>query len=156
MKPMPVFLEAAADVVGREIDLDAKGGQHVGRAGARRQRTIAVLGNRHTAAGDDEGGAGRDIHGAGAVAAGTDHVDSAGRCVDPQHLGAHHLNRAGDLVHGLAAHAQRHQQAAHLRRRGFARHHAVEGRRGFLTREGGAGRDLGNDCPEIVHRMLSE
>ena len=45
-----------------------------------------------------------------AVAAGADDVDGTGRCFDPHHARAHHLGSAGDLVHRLAAHAQRHQE----------------------------------------------
>ena len=73
-----------------------------------------------------------------------------GRRLHAQHLGAHGGDRAGDLVDGFAAHAQRHQQAAHLRGRRFARHHAVEGAGGFLAREACAGRDLGDERFEIV------
>ena len=49
--------------------------------------------------------------------------------VDRQRLGAHGARGAGDLGDGLAAHAQRHEEAAHLRRRRVARHHRVEGAR---------------------------
>ena len=41
----------------------------------RGQRAVAVLGDRHAGARDDERGAGRDVEGAGGVAAGADHVD---------------------------------------------------------------------------------
>ena len=36
------------------IDIDAERGQHVGRARFRRKRAVAVLGDRHAAAGDDQ------------------------------------------------------------------------------------------------------
>ena len=75
---------------------------------------------------------------------------SGGRC-HPQHLGAHRRDRAGDLLDGLAANPQRHQKPAHLRGRGLARHQAVEGGRGFLARQRGAGRDFANDRFEIFH-----
>ena len=135
---------------GVEIDLDAERAEHVGRAGLRRQRAVAVLGDRHAGARDDEGRAGRDVEGAGGIAAGADHVDRVRRRRHAQHLGAHGGDRAGDLVDGLAAHAQRHQQAAHLRGRRFARHHAVEGGGRLLARQRGAGRDLGDERLEIV------
>ena len=81
-------------------------------------------------------------------------IASGGR-LDAQHLGAHGGDRAGDLVDGLAAHPQRHQEAAHLRRRRFARHHAVEGVRGFVAREHGAGRDLGDERLELVGHAIA-
>ena len=39
------FLDAAADLLGPQIDLHAERGQHVGGARARRQRAVAVLGD---------------------------------------------------------------------------------------------------------------
>ena len=141
--------DAMADLLGVEIDIDAKRRQHVGRAGARRQRAVAVLGDRHAGAGDDKRGAGRNVERAGGVAAGADHVDGVGRRLDAQHLRAHRGDGAGDLVDGLAAHAQRHQERAHLRRRRFARHHLFERGGGFLAAERGAGRDLADERPEL-------
>ena len=49
-----------------------------------------------------------------------------GGAVDGERLGAHGARGAGDLGDGLAAHAQRHEEPAHLRRRRVARHHRVE------------------------------
>ena len=109
------------------VDVDAERRQHVGRARFRREIAVAVLGHRHAAAGDDERRRGRDVEGAGAVAAGADGVDGARRRLDRQRLGAHGARGAGDLLDRLAAHAQRHQERAHLRRRRVARHHRVEG-----------------------------
>ena len=71
--------DAAADMIGRDVDLDAQRGQYVGGSRARRQRAVAVLGHWHAAACHDERGAGRDIDRAGAVAAGADHVDGIRR-----------------------------------------------------------------------------
>ena len=155
MKPMPASATQRPTCSGVRSILTPSDGQHVGGARARRQRAVAVLGDRHAGARDDEGGAGRDVDRAGAVAAGADDVDGVGGRVDPQHLGAHRRDRAGDLVDGLAAHAQRHQQAAHLRGRGLAGHHAVEGGCRLLTRQRGAGRDFSDNRFEVVHRVLS-
>src|ERR1700738_3000870 len=74
---------------------------------------------------------------------------------DGEHLRAHGANRAGDLVHGFAAHPQRHQQSAHLRGRGFARHHAVEGGCRLVARQCRAGGDFSDDRFEILHQLLS-
>ena len=141
--------DAAADVIGGNIDAHAERGEHVGGAGARREGAVAVLRHRHAAARDDQGRAGRDVVGAGGVAAGADHVDRVRRRLDAQHLRAHRGDGAGDLVDRLAAHAQRHQEAAHLRRGGFARHHEVERGGGLLAGQYRAGRDLSDERPEL-------
>ena len=85
--------------------------QHIGCARLRRQGAVAMLGDRHAGARDDESRAGRNVERAGGVAAGADHVDGVGRRLHAQHLGAHGGDRAGDLVDGFAAHAQRHQES---------------------------------------------
>ena len=114
------FGDAARDCLGSEIDFDAERTENVGGAGTRRQRAVAMLGDRHAGAGDNEGGAGGDIKRARGVAAGADHIDGVRRRCDAQHLGTHDGNGAGNLVNGFAAHAHTHQQRAHLRRRGVA------------------------------------
>ena len=145
--------DAVPDLLGRQVDIDAQRRQYVGGAGLRRQRAIAVLGDRHARAGDNKRRAGRNVERAGGVAAGADHVDGVRRRVDPQHLGAHRGDRAGDFIDRLAAHAQRHQKRAHLRRRRFARHHLLESGSGFLAAERGAGCDLPDQSPELYgHR----
>ncbi len=84
------------------------------------------------------------------IVAGADDIDGVGWRVHPQHFGAHGGNRAGDFLDRLAAHAQRHQQAAHLRGRRFARHHLLEGARRFFAGQRGAGRDFADERPECV------
>ena len=114
------FLDAAADLLRRQIDLHAKRRQHVGRARFRRQSAVAVLGDPEPGTGCDEGGTGRDIIGARGITAGPHDVDRIGGRLDLRHLLAHDLDGAGDLIHRFAAHSQRHQEAAYLRGRGFA------------------------------------
>jgi hypothetical protein len=128
------FADAARDLVRRQIDPDAECGQHIGRARARGQRTIAMLGDRNAGAGDDKRGARRDIERARSVAAGADDIDGIGRRAHAQHFRAHGRDRAGDLLDRLAAHAQRHEEAAHLRGSSFARHHLLEGAGRLLAR----------------------
>ena len=136
--------DAAADLLGRQVDLDAECHQHVGRARRRGQRAVAMLGDRHAGGGDDEGRGGRNVDAVRIVAAGTDDVDGAGRRHDAQHLVAHGGDGAGNLVDRLAAHAQRHQEAADLPRRRVARHDDVEGVARFLEGKRGARRHLGD------------
>jgi hypothetical protein len=95
-----------------------------------------MLGDRHAGTGDDEGRQRRDVVGAAGIAAGADDVDGIGRRFDRQHLGAHRGDGADDLVDGFAADAQRHQEAADLRRRRLAGHQDVEGLAGLLTVRG--------------------
>ena len=70
---------------------------------------------------------------------------ASGGAVDAQHLRAHRGDGAGDLVDGLAAHAQRHQERAHLRGRRFAGHHLLEGAGRFVAAERRAGRDFADE-----------
>src|SRR6202040_3587955 len=64
--------------------------------------------------------------------------------------------RAGDLVDGTAAYPGSNQEPSQVCWRRLARHHAVEGGRGLLARQRGAGGDFANDRFEVVHRLLSE
>jgi len=75
---------------------------------------------------------------------------------EAQHLAAHRGDRAGNLIDGLAAHAQRHQQPAHLRGSGLAGHHAVEGGCRLVARQCRAGGDFSDDRFQVVHRGLSK
>ncbi len=102
------------------------------------------------AAGDDERRARRDVVGAVMVAAGADDVDGAGRRLDLVHLGAQGAGAAGQLLGGLAAHLQAHQEGAHLGRRRVARGHDVERPLGLVDAQRTAVADLGQELPEIV------
>ncbi len=133
-----------------DINIDAEGGQHVGTAGARRQRAVAVLGHRHAAACQHEGDGGGDVEAAGRVAAGAADVDRALRGVDAVHAGAHRTNRTGEFGDGLAADPHRHHQAGDLRRGGFAGHDGGEGGFGLGLVQRLAGGDAGEDGFEIA------
>ena len=66
------FAQTAREMGRIEADLDAKRGQHVGRARFGRGGAVAVLGDRHAAACHDHGGERGDVVAAGLVAAGAD------------------------------------------------------------------------------------
>ena len=134
-----------------EVDLYPERHQHVGGAGFGRQRAVAVLGDGHARAGDNEGRAGRDVVGARGIAAGADHIDRVGRRFHAQHLGAHGRDRAGDLLDILAAHPKAHKHGADLRGRRLAGHHDVKGEGGFRAGQRGAGRELADDGLQIFH-----
>ncbi len=109
------------------VDIDAERGQHVGRARFRREIAVAVLGHRHAAAGDDERGRGRDVEGAGARRRRCRRCRSRPAARRSSSAFAR-MVRAAPVISStrLAAHPQRHQEAAHLRRRGVAAHDDVE------------------------------
>src|SRR6516164_1909699 len=74
----------AADVlsalgVNIELDVHAQCREHVGRPRARGEGAVAMLGDRHAAPCDDQGGAGGDIEGARGIAARPHHVDGIRR-----------------------------------------------------------------------------
>ena len=142
--------DAARHLFGRQLDLDAERHQHVGRAGARGERAVAMLGDRHAGARDDQAPRRWRCCRCRSIAAGADHIDGVRGRFHPQHLRAHRGHRAGDLVDGLAAHAQRHQQPAHLRWRRLARHHQVEALAASSRLKRRAGRHLADERLEIV------
>jgi len=88
------------------------------------------------------------------VAAGPDDIDRARRCVDRHRLRAHDTRRAGDLVDGLAAHPQAHQQRAHLRWCRVARHDDLKRRLGLGLAEALAGGDAGKQRTQIAYRSF--
>jgi hypothetical protein len=84
------------------------------------------------------------------VAAGADDVDGALRRADFLHLGAQRPGAASQLLGGLAAHFQAHQEGAHLGRRGIARGHDVEGALGLVDGQRLAVAHLGQKTAKIV------
>src|SRR5581483_5233417 len=87
--------------------------------------------------------------------AGADHVDRVGRGLDLEHFRPHRRDGAGDLVDGLAADAQRHQEAADLRRRRVARHDDAERLLGLGPRQRLSRRSLGDERLEVGLRLLA-
>ena len=83
---------------------------------------------------------GRDVPGARGIAAGAAGVDRAGG--RSMRVILARMARTAPVISldGLAAHAQRHQEAAHLRRRGVAGHHDVESLLGLRRGQRLAGR----------------
>ena len=70
---------AAAHALGTEVDDDAERLEHVDRPALRRCRPTAVLGDPRAGGGGHDRGHGRDVDGAGAVAAGAARVDERHR-----------------------------------------------------------------------------
>ena len=156
MKPRPASAIASEIWAGDRLDVDAESRQDVGRPGLRGEGAVAVLGDGHAAAGKDEGRAGGDVDRASMIAAGADDVDRIRRRLHAQHVRAHHRNRAGDLVDGLATHPERHQEAADLRGRRLAGHHRREGGLGFGAGQAVAIGDLGEErFQRGAHRTIA-
>ena len=70
-----------------------------------------------------------------AVAAGADHVDRPLRRLHGMGLGAHDAGGPGHFLDRFPAHAQRHEESAHLRECGVARHDDIEGELGLAAVE---------------------
>ena len=102
----PDLLGEAGDPVGRQVETDPQGLQHVGRAGLAGGGAVAVLDHAGSGAGGHDRSHGRDVDAHGAVTAGTDDVEGAPG--DRQRRGdvVHRVEQAGDLVDGLALGAQ--------------------------------------------------
>ena len=130
------FLDAGGHLRGVQVEVAAQRHQHVGRPAAAAGGAVAVLGHALPGSGNDERGCGGDIESVLAVAARAAGVDEefalAQADVDRDDVAAHGVGAAGDLVDGLALHAQRRQIAADLDGGGFAAHDRVHGGRGFV------------------------
>ena len=100
-----------------------------------------MLGHRHAAAGDDEGGGGRDVERALGVAAGAAGVDGTLGRRDGGHVRAHGPRSPGDLLDRLTANAQRHQERADLGLGRLAAHQGQESGLGPLGAERRATRE---------------
>ena len=98
------------------VDADAERIEDVGRARLRRDRAVAVLGDRHAEGCDHERRGRRDVERPGAVAAGAHDVDRPDGRLHADHALAHRRGEASELVHGLAAHPEAHQQRRELGR----------------------------------------
>ena len=120
--PMPTSATQRGDAVGRQVDGHAERLEHVGRAARGRRRAVAVLDDRRSRRGDDDGGHRRDVDRVRLVAAGADDVDGRSRNDDAPGVPQHRLGQPGDLRGGLALGPQRHGEAGELRGRGLAGH----------------------------------
>ncbi len=146
----PERLAGARRVV---VDPDAERVEHVGRAGARGDRPVAVLGDRDTGRGHDERRRGRDVERAAPVAAGPDQVDRAGRRLDPDDPVAHRAGEPGQLVGRLAAHPERDEEGGQLGRGRLAVHHRAHRGARLVERQRPAVDDRGQRGPDdLAHR----
>ncbi len=105
---------AARDGLRAKVDPRAEGLEQVGRARAAGGRAVAVLGDRATGAGRDEGGGGRDVEGA-APAARAGRVEQIGAVRrDMGRQVAHRHRQARQLIDRLALRPQGDQEGRDL------------------------------------------
>ena len=120
------LVDRAGDALRLELEVEAERLEHVGRACLRRRGAVAVLCHTGARGRSDERGGGRDVERALAVAAGARGVDEVGaRRLHGEHVVAHRLRAARDLVGGLALRAQRDEEACDLCLRRLAAHDLV-------------------------------
>src|SRR5262249_12259873 len=112
-----------------------------------------MLGDRLTERGDHQAGGGRDVEGAGGVAAGAAgiHGGNVRGQGDVKGLLAHHAGQPGHLVYRLAAQAQGSEERAELRGGRYAGHDLFHRRGGITFAEGAASHQLGNRFAD--HRL---
>ena len=135
------LLDGLGDLFGREVEADAEGREHIGRAAMRGRGAVAMLGNFASRACEDECGGSGNVEGVRAVAACADDVVNGFVWIgefDLDRVGAHGTDGTCDLGNGLAFHAQRDQIGADLRGRGLTCHDDVHRFFGFVGGEVGA------------------
>ena len=117
------LVDRARYSLGRLVEVEAQGLEHVGRAAGRGHGPVAVLGHPGSGRRRNERRGGRDVDRPCAVAAGARGVDEVA-ALRPyrQRVLAHRLRAAGDLVRGLALGTQRDQKACDLGGRRLAAH----------------------------------
>ena len=117
------LVDRALDPLRRQLELEAECLEHVRCTGLRGGRSVAVLRHGCPRGGSDERGRRRDVVRVRPIAAGADDVDEIGaRGADAQHVLAHRLGAAGDLLRRLALRPQRDEKAGDLRLRRVAGH----------------------------------
>src|SRR6185295_12298825 len=108
------LVDAAAHLLGGELDVDAERLEQVGRAAPARIGAVAVLGDRAARGGGDQGRRGRDVEGRWptARARGVDQVGARGG--DGSGEGPHRSGEANQLRDGLPLRAQPDQEGGGL------------------------------------------
>ncbi len=119
-EPDPRFIDAPRHGVSVELEGHAERLEQISRTARRRGGSVAVLADRRTRAGHDQGRQRRNVDGVAAVAAGADDVDEpvahlVGH-IDRRGDGEHRVEQAVELLDGLALHAQRDGEAGDLGR----------------------------------------
>ena len=125
-KPEAELVDRALDALRRQLELESERLEDVRRAGGRRHRAVAVLRDSGAGCGGDERGRGRDVERVRAVSPRARGVDEILPLrLHGEHVRAHRLGAACDLVRRLALEPERDEEGAHLGRRRLAVHDLV-------------------------------
>ena len=142
---MPASSATCGHPVGGQVEPDAERLEHVGGAGLRGGRPVAVLDDRRAGAGGHDRGHRGDVDRHRPVAAGADHVEQPARDRDRRACGVHRVDQARDLVDRLALGAQRHREAGDLGGRRLAGEDLAHRPGGLLRGQVGAGDQRAED-----------
>ena len=149
---LPLLVQRPRLLGGRGVQIDAQGGQNVGRTGLGADGAVAVLGDLQPRARQHEGGGCRDIIGVLAVAAGAAGVDHlVKRMIQRQGGVAHGRGEGDDLVHRLAANAQGGDGGGDLGRGRLAAQAGGEEGVGFIRRQDAPIDQLAQQRLETIH-----
>ena len=154
--------EAEAELVDRLFDAGhrllerkTKRFEHVRRARCGRDGAVAVLRHACTRSGRNDRRRSRDVDRARAVAAGPSRVDEVVALrPDGEHVAAHRLRTAGDLVRGLALEPERHEEPPDLCLRRLAAHDLVHHFVGLRSRQGASVEQFGEGLLDHVRKFL--
>ena len=124
-EPDADLVDARGHGIRPEVDLHAEGLQDVGAAARARRGTVAVLRDPGAGRCRDDRRDGRDVERAGAIATGAARVDRARRQRDRHGGPSQRAGESRDLLHRLAAHRERGEQARKLGRGRLASHDAA-------------------------------
>ena len=151
-KVMPASLGDLGDARRGQVEPDAERLEHVGRAGLRGGRAVAVLDHARAGAGGDDRRHGGDVDRHRPVTARADDVEQPAGHRDRVGRGEHRRGDAGDLLDRLALGAQRHDEAGELDGGRRAGEDLVHGPSRLLGRQVATGDQRGEDVgPGVGH-----
>ena len=112
------FLDTGGRLRRGQLDIGTKRAEHIRRAAAAADRTVAMFGDFDPVTRDDKGGGRANIKGVSAITAGANNIQQHGIADVGGDLGRgtlHSTGTAGDLINRLPFHAQRGEERADLR-----------------------------------------
>ena len=138
----PGCLDAAADAVRPQGDVDPERLKHVRTATPARRGPVAVLGHGDAGARGHQRCRRGDIEGPGAIATGAAGIDRVVGQLQGRGVRSHRVDEPGHLFDGLPLGPKRDQHAGDLDGRRLAGHHLVHHVAGLLASERGPGEQL--------------